>query len=291
MDDDEEGGDALYTTQVLPLPEQDQQRLAQEPPVRDYLVGKYQRVRLELDGVQKISHAKLHMPQETKRNWDVFYRRNADNFFKDRHWLVREFPLLLRQTIDEAQEEEDGRQRSDGEAMDARAVTLPTAQPHHRPVLLELGCGVGNTVFPLRRANPALFVYACDVSARAVELVQANAEYDVAHVKAFQCDLTAADSLAQQVPPEACDMVTCFFVLSALGPSEWDAVLANVEKVGGGGGWTLRIKLDLSSSQVTRRGAHIFFRDYGMNDHAMVRFKVRGGAVEPPSTRHRVPTH
>ena len=26
--------------------------------------------------------------------WDVFYRRNQRNFFKDRHYLDREFPML-----------------------------------------------------------------------------------------------------------------------------------------------------------------------------------------------------
>lgn len=60
--------------------------------------------------------------------------------------------------------------------------------------------------------------------------LQANAAYDPAHCLAFQCDLTQ-DDLTASIPPACCDMVTAFFVLSALGPSEWDAALANVAKV------------------------------------------------------------
>lgn len=35
--------------------------------------------------------------QEARRHWDLFYKRNTTNFFKDRRWLVREFPRLLEQ--------------------------------------------------------------------------------------------------------------------------------------------------------------------------------------------------
>lgn len=29
--------------------------------------------------------------QDAKRNWDIFYKNNKDNFFKDRHYINREF--------------------------------------------------------------------------------------------------------------------------------------------------------------------------------------------------------
>ncbi|OMH83254.1 Methyltransferase-like protein 6 [Zancudomyces culisetae] len=31
---------------------------------------------------------------EAKRNWDLFYKRNTTNFYKDRHWTDREFEEL-----------------------------------------------------------------------------------------------------------------------------------------------------------------------------------------------------
>ena len=36
---------------------------------------------------------------EAKKNWDLFYKRNKTNFFKDRHWTTREFQELTESTI------------------------------------------------------------------------------------------------------------------------------------------------------------------------------------------------
>ena len=85
------------------------------------------------------------LENEARKNWDLFYKRNSTHFFKDRHWITREFPALLRALSDVDQT---------------------------RPILLEVGCGVGNTVFPLLEENPALFVHACDFSPRAVDFVK-----------------------------------------------------------------------------------------------------------------------
>ena len=37
---------------------------------------------------------------------------------------------------------------------------------------MEVGCGVGNTIFPLFEENPSLFIYAFDFSTIAVELLK-----------------------------------------------------------------------------------------------------------------------
>ena len=95
---------------------------------------------------------------EAKKHWDLFYKRNSTHFFKDRHWITREFPELL-QTISEL-----GSQLSDS--------TQHQQQDNKRLVLLEAGCGVGNTVFPLLEENTNLFIHACDFSPQAIDLVK-----------------------------------------------------------------------------------------------------------------------
>ena len=35
------------------------------------------------------------LKQEAEKNWNLFYKRNSTNFFKDRSWTTREFQELL----------------------------------------------------------------------------------------------------------------------------------------------------------------------------------------------------
>ncbi len=42
--------------------------------------------------VSEFKQTKLE--KEAQRNWDLFYKRNSVNFFKDRHWTTREFQEL-----------------------------------------------------------------------------------------------------------------------------------------------------------------------------------------------------
>jgi methyltransferase-like protein 6 len=53
----------------------------------------------------------------------MFYKHNTTNFYKDRHYLLREFSEL--------------------------ATGLKAATPDRRVTLLDLGCGVGNAFWPV----------------------------------------------------------------------------------------------------------------------------------------------
>ena len=163
--------------------------------------------------------------------WDIFYKQKSATFFKDRKWLRQEFPVL-------------------GEV---------TAKGAGRKVLLEIGAGAGNTVFPILRgnANEELRVYAYDFSKRAVETIRQNAEYDEKVLRAEVWDVASEGN--QGIPPgleqETVDVVIAIFVFSALSPTQWKQAVSNIWKV-------------------LKRGGLVLFRDYGRGDLAQVRFKA-----------------
>jgi methyltransferase-like protein 6 len=133
--------------------------------------------------------------KESKKHWDLFYKRNETRFFKDRHWTTREFLELC------------------GNKSDKR-------------VLLEVGCGVGNFFYPLIQEDSNLFVFACDFSPRAVSLVKENKLYQEEKVLAFQHDIT--ESLPENVT--SVDVASLIFVLSALVPDKLTVALQNVQR-------------------------------------------------------------
>lgn len=167
-----------------------------------------------------------------RKNWDLFYKRNDTRFFRDRHWTTREFEELL-STSDQANADTDN------------------GSPKR---LLEVGCGVGNFVFPLiEEKHKNYFIYACDFSQRAVDFVKSNPLYDESQIKAFQCDITT-DSVLEAIEPGSLDIVSMIFVLSAIHPNKFEAVLSNIFRL-------------------LRPGGVLLFRDYGLYDMAQIRFK------------------
>ncbi|XP_049726811.1 tRNA N(3)-methylcytidine methyltransferase METTL6 isoform X1 [Elephas maximus indicus] len=194
------------------------------------------------------------LEKEAQKNWDLFYKRNSTNFFKDRHWTTREFEEL----------------RSCREFEDEKLTVL------------EAGCGVGNCLFPLLEEDLKIFAYACDFSPRAVEYVKQNPSYNTERCKVFQCDLTK-DDLLEHVPSESVDVVMLIFVLSAIHPDRMQLVLQNVYKDGeeqtafaiGRPGFSSSLFHQFAlRPQVLKPGKCVLFRDYGLYDHAMLRFKA-----------------
>lgn len=111
---------------------------------------------------------------------------------------------------------------------------------------------MGNLFYPLLEEIPNLFIHACDFSHRAVQFVKEHVAFSEERVNAFQCDLTV-DSLVSHVPECSVNIATLVFVLSAIHPEKMLAVLQNIV-------------------QVLKPGGLLFFRDYGLYDHAMLRF-------------------
>ncbi|XP_059990429.1 tRNA N(3)-methylcytidine methyltransferase METTL2A isoform X2 [Lagenorhynchus albirostris] len=121
--------------------------------------------------------------------------------------------------------------------------------------ILEVGCGVGNTVFPILQTNndPRLFVYCCDFSSTAVELVQTNSAYDPSRCFAFVHDLCDEDK-SYPVPGDSLDVIILIFVLSAIIPDKMQKAINRL-------------------SRLLKPGGMMLLRDYGRYDMAQLRFK------------------
>lgn len=144
--------------------------------------------------------------------WDAFYSIHQNRFFKDRHWLFTEFPELAPDSkcVNIHKEQEPARPEvslnsvAGGSAVaneekdskvhicenthdevkhfSAHFENILTADHEKKgaTTILEIGCRVGNTVFPILQynADPDLFVFCCDFSSTAIQILQDNSEYD-----------------------------------------------------------------------------------------------------------------
>ena len=131
-------------------------------------------------------------------HWDVFYKNNKDNFYKDRHYIRYEFHDLV----------EACSKKDDGKAYK----------------LLDFGCGVGNGFYPLVESfgYDKLTVNACDISKTAIQIVKKHELYDETKVDAHQCDLVNDD-----IPyaPLSANFCLFLFVLSGISPEKYDGVV------------------------------------------------------------------
>ncbi|KAJ8506365.1 hypothetical protein OPV22_007251 [Ensete ventricosum] len=204
-------------------------------------------------------------PPDDVDAWRSFHRRHsAGKFFKERRYLLKEFPELL----------------SSGCSIQ----------------VLELGCGNGSTILPILRAKESIVVYACDCSEevlqRAKEIVATTSDVSLDHrLHTFLLDFTvhkfpdwlfcfscqrassskpvdlSSDSRERKmrkfnapsfVREDQCciggvDFVTLIFTLSAIPFQRMSSV---IEKC----------------FSVLKPGCLLLFRDYGLYDMTMLRF-------------------
>ena len=176
---------------------------------------------------------------EQGKRWEGFHKlqNNTAKFFKERRYILQEFPQLL------------------GE--DMRHV-------------IEFGCGNGSTVIPLLKGNPVTKVTAVDFSESAViharEAVK-QAGLDTIRCEAFTCDLSQdlkSMALSEQTHENqeigsirrldgiGADAVLMMFMLSAVPPHRMKQSILN-------------------AYNCLKPGGYLFFRDYGMYDLTQLR--------------------
>ena len=175
------------------------------------------------------------LEKDAATNWDEFYKIHRTNFFKDRHYMDDEF-------------------------IELRNIRQYSTQA----TLLEAGCGVGNSVFPLLEAIPSLKVYCCDFSPTAIRLIQSSPTFNTHRCSPFVCDLSNNDGglilkkeiLVQHALDDhgkGVDLAMMMFCLSAIHPEKMVIAIRNV-------------------ARVLKKGGVLWFRDYAETDNAQLKF-------------------
>ncbi|XP_018328518.1 methyltransferase-like protein 6, partial [Agrilus planipennis] len=120
-------------------------------------------------------------------------------------------------------------------------------------IIMEVGCGVGNFIFPLIEEGLDVFFIACDISPRAIDILKKNKYFDEKKINAFQIDITTED-IFNRLELNSVDIATLIFVLSAIHPDKFELAVKNIYKL-------------------LKPGGLVLFRDYGLYDMAQIRFK------------------
>jgi len=171
--------------------------------------------------------------KDARKNWDLFYKRNSTHFYKDRHWL------------------------SNATSQDGFEFfnTLSTSSLHSLHIL-EVGCGVGNTLYPILQEYSEFIhtMHAFDFSSNAIQLLLQHQQYPEYHsqIHAFQFDITTT-SISRHIPSHSIDSICLFFVLSSISPEKHEFVLNQL-------------------SQTVKVGGRLLFRDFCHGDLAESRF-------------------
>ncbi|XP_047457175.1 mRNA N(3)-methylcytidine methyltransferase METTL8 [Mugil cephalus] len=229
------------------------------------------------------------LDREASQYWDKFYEMHQDKFFKDRKWLFLEFPELLppgaesqdadtcrsnqpaesplqgtsstdagtrrhRRNTGDVHFQEAGQDAGRGEKEAAEQTSAFPGQ-HASFRIFEAGCGVGNSVFPILKSikNTDSFLYCCDFSPRAIQMVKDHPDYDDSVCHAFVHDI-CEETASFPFPPQSLDVVLAVFVLSAIHPDRLQGVANRL-------------------SAYLKPGGIFLFRDRGRYDLSQLRFK------------------
>ncbi|XP_026232728.1 mRNA N(3)-methylcytidine methyltransferase METTL8 isoform X2 [Anabas testudineus] len=152
----------------------------------------------------------------------------------------------------------DGRMSSEGASLENNEAAIQTsAFPGQNSSyrIFEVGCGVGNSVFPIVNSikETDAFLYCCDFSPRAIQLVKDHPDYDDSVCHAFVHDI-CEEMASFPFPAQSLDVILAVFVLSSIHPERMQGVVNRL-------------------STYLKDGGIFLFRDYGRYDFSQLRFK------------------
>lgn len=187
--------------------------------------------------IGEVDAVELEVEGPACERWDRFYHNHERNFFKDRNWLESEFPELF-------------------DAQNSCSI-------------LEVGCGAGNTLFPISRIRgyllktdseyPNFHLYGSDFSGKAINLCLEHPDYQPSTMTFFIHDLSKDEEFINPktglpILPNSQDVIVAIFVLSALNPDRLPFVFGKLHRL-------------------LRKGGSLLFRDYAKYDMTQLRFK------------------
>ncbi|XP_005393292.2 PREDICTED: methyltransferase-like protein 8 isoform X1 [Chinchilla lanigera] len=250
----------------------------------------------ENSAVRVTQEEQVKYENEASKYWDTFYKIHKNKFFKNRNWLLREFPEILpidQKTEDKMEElswhvlgtntansfsrmseeknhYEKSSGSSDGQSKRESGCPSLNSREHGKGLLktqlfpgshatfriLEVGCGAGNSVFPILNTlqnTPEFFLYCCDFAPGAVELIKSHSSYRASQCCAFVHDV-CDDGSPYPFPDSSLDVVVLVFVLSSIHPDRMQGVVNRLSKL-------------------LKPGGMLLFRDHGRYDTAQLRFK------------------
>ena len=158
------------------------------------------------------------LENEADKRWDAFYDIHQNRFFKDRHWLFTEFPELAPDNTKNAPERV---YPENSDEIVNKVANINLSEENGRRKIFEIGCGVGNTIFPILKYSHEknLMVYASDFSSNAIEILKQSPEYDTERCQAFVLDATS-DNWDVPFEENSIDIIALIFVLSAIHPEK-----------------------------------------------------------------------
>lgn len=105
--------------------------------------------------------------------------------------------------------------------MPTDSATATATATHYN--IFEVGCGVGNTIFPILKYNvdENLRVFGCDFSSRAIDILREHEEFDAKRCHVFVLDATN-EQWSDCIPfaENSMDIIVLIFVLSAIKPEK-----------------------------------------------------------------------